>query len=616
MKSIVTLLKYSQIIIALVLFEYITRKEIVVNPKILTVVIPSLLFGATSVQAEDRLIFSTAPVPTSDFDKRSILTSQFVQVDGVKADFKFNSIMRSGDNPEGSFAPFGTIFDIEGKEIVAEDGSVRISKDNDFSSLLTGEDNKVYMVSHFETRPAAVYLTELDQDTSSGKLTAKRTRPLDFSHVKGGWVHCAGSVSPWGNHIGSEEYPPNAKQWRDNKIDDYNAAMVRYFPEARGATDVALPNLAKQYMNPYHYGYSLEIDVKDYDNTSVVKHYSMGRVAHELAYVMPNEKTVYISDDGSYVGLFRYEADNAKDLSSGELFAAKFTQTSPRTNKDERSHPLDGGAGTLNWISLGKTTDAEIKTIIDSGVTFADIFSENADGCNPINAGYGEECLKINKGMEKAASRLETRRYAALKGATIEWEKMEGITHDESTNTMYLGISRVINGMSDGKGDMSVPYNYCGTVFALDLDENFLASNIRGVVSGIPRLHKRGAVEDNPYPKDGPYAANECDVQGIAEPDNLTFIPGLKTLIIGEDSGKHQNDMIWAFNVESKNLTRIQTTPYGSETTSPYFYRDVNGFSYLMSVIQHPFGESDKDALKADEEARGYTGYLGPWAGY
>lgn len=35
-------------------------------------------------------------------------------------------------------------------------------------------------------------------------------------------------------------------------------------------------------------------------------------------------------------------------------------------------------------------------------------------------------------------------------------------------------------------------------------------------------------------------------------------------------------------------LDRIFSTPYGSETTSPYWYNNVNGNSYLMAVIQHP----------------------------
>lgn len=616
-KMIPLSLKYSLLIIVILLIVYVVVKKLAENSSVLTGLTSSSLFsGLKKTQTEDTLVFSTTPVPTSDFDKRSILTSQFVKRGNVKADFKFNSILRSGDQLDDSPLPFGTIVDSAGKGIMTEEGSVHISNRNDFSSFIVGKDNQIYMVSHFETRPAAVYLTEMNQDVSTGKLTAIKTRPLDFSHVKGGWDHCAGSVAPWGNHLGSEEAPPDAKQWRDNNISDRNAAMVRYFPIARGASDKALHQLARQHMNPYDYGFTLEIHVNHFNSTSVVKHYAMGRMSIEVPYVMPNKKTVYITEDGSYAGLFRFEADNANDLSSGELFAAKYTQTSRWVNDKERIYPLDGGAGTLDWISLGKATDVEVRALIDSGVTFTTIFSEDVKGCIKINAGYGHECLKINTGMEKAASRLETRRYAALKGATTEWEKTEGIVFDQSSNTLYLAVSRITHGMSDGQGHISVPFNDCGTVYALAVNDHYLANKISGMISGVPRLYKRGAIKDNPYPEGSPYATNECDVQAIAEPDNLTFMPDYKTLIIGEDTNMHQNDMIWAFNVDSKNLTRILTSPYGSETTSPYFYRNLKGFSYLMAVIQHPFGESDEQALKADEEARGYTGYIGPWDGY
>ena len=40
-------------------------------------------------------------------------------------------------------------------------------------------------------------------------------------------------------------------------------------------------------------------------NTFAQKHYSMGRIAWEMAYVMPNNKTVYAGDDGSKRGMFR-----------------------------------------------------------------------------------------------------------------------------------------------------------------------------------------------------------------------------------------------------------------------------------------------------------------------
>jgi hypothetical protein len=167
--------------------------------------------------------------------------------------------------------------------------------------------------------------------------------------------------------------------------------------------------------------------------------------------------------------------------------------------------------------------------------------------------------------------------------------------------------------MTDDGGHMSVPYNYCGTVYGLDLDDDYVATNIYGVVSGLPRLYSRGALADNPYEATGPYASNQCDLNGISEPDNVTFMPGYDTLVIGEDTGRHQNDMIWMYNIKDKSLTRMQTTPYGSETTGPYFYPNINGHAYVTSVIQHPFGESDQDKLMFEEEARGYTGYLGPF---
>ena len=89
---------------------------------------------------------------------------------------------------------------------------------------------------------------------------------------------------------------------------------------------------------------------------------------------------------------------------------------------------------------------------------------------------------------------------------------------------------------------------------------------------------------------------------------------GYGTLIIGEGTSGHQNDVIWAYNVKSKDLTRIQTTPYGSETTSPYWYPNINGHGYLMSVIQHPYGETDADKYNEGSlEDRGYSGYIGPF---
>jgi hypothetical protein len=341
---------------------------------------------------------------------------------------------------------------------------------------------------------------------------------------------------------------------------------------------------------------------------------------------MPDRKTAYISDDGTNVGLFRFVADVAEDLSAGQLYAAKWTQTGTE----------NGGAATITWVDLGHATQAEIKAYLNDGVTFADIFdtaTPNADNTCPTgftatNVGHdiavtGLECLKVRDGMEQAASRLETRRYAALKGATLEFRKMEGITHDPDKNVLYIAMSEVNNGMLDnnakadkgGPNHIRLPLNTCGGVYALTLDASFMATEIHGVVQGIPRVVSFGAANDDPYPAGGPFEKNKCDLDGLANPDNISFMPGYDTLLIGEDTGDgHQNDAVWAYNVTSKSLTRIESTPYGSETTGVYFYPNVNGWAYVMSVVQHPYGESDQaKTVPGSEETKAYTGYIGPF---
>lgn len=544
------------------------------------------------------LSFEGVKVPQTDQEKRSILASPQVTVDGKSYPIGYHVIARSGQRIGKGI--FGQIFDKEGKPVYNKDGSVKISNSNDFASLIK-KGEKLFMVSHFETRPAAVYITELEQNRETGDLKPLWTRNIDFSKYNGLWVPCAGSVTPWNTHLGSEEYPPNARK-RDaqGNIDKYYAPMADYI----GGDLKAL--------NPYDYGFVTEIKVLDEKgHTEAQKHYAMGRFAHELAYAMPDQKTVYMSDDGTN-GIFgKFVADYAGDLSSGELFAAKWKQTSA----------TDGGSADIEWVSLGKASDTQVRAALDKRPLFDDIFevAKRAEdgscpaGFLPSNYRAEIECLKVKEGMETAASRLETGRYASMQGATVEFAKMEGITYNPQKHEAYMSISRVEKGMEDnmkrgkkkdkydkgGNNDIRLPWNHCGTVYRLGLDAGYNVVKMQGLISGTP------------MPKDAD--GNSCTLDNISMPDNVTFIPNSDTLIIGEDTSYHQNDMIWAYTLTDKKLTRIQTTPYGSETTSPYYYPDVNGHGYLMSVVQHPFGESDEDKLQNPDEAHAYTGYVGPF---
>jgi secreted PhoX family phosphatase len=323
------------------------------------------------------------------------------------------------------------------------------------------------------------------------------------------------------------------------------------------------------------------------------------------------------------VGFFLFKADKAEDLSAGVLYAAKWVQTGEE----------NGGKADIEWISLGHAAQSDIQSAIDGGVKFSDIF-ETADASKPLPEGFtsinaydgdgaANEYLKLKPGMEKVASRLETRRYAALLGATTELRKEEGITYDPDGKVLYVAMSEVTRGMEDhkkngkdsekydkgGPNHVKLPFNKMGCVYGLDvgpdskIGSDYVAKNMYAVVCG----------ETKKYPADSPYANNKGDIDKIANPDNIAYVVGYKTMIIGEDTGSgHQNDAIWAYNTETKTLTRIQTTPYGSETTSPYVYPNINGYAYIMSVVQHPYGESDEDKLADPSDARGYVGYIGP----
>ena len=165
-----------------------------------------------------------------------------------------------------------------------------------------------------------------------------------------------------------------------------------------------------------------------------------------------------------------------------------------------------------------------------------------------------------------------------------------------------------------------VTKNSCGAVYQLDVENgvkdssgtainsNYVAVNMAGLVAGVAKDYT-GTI----------YEGNSCDVNGIANPDNLSFLEGYGMLLIGEDTDMHPNDFIWAYDIDSGDMTRILTAPYGAETTSPFWYKDFGGHGYIITTIQHPFGEVDATdpdynigASASDADKESYIGYVGP----
>ena len=581
------------------------------------------------------ITFAPVAAPTTDEDKRLVIASPMAIVNGQAATLTYQTEMRSGET-KGT-GVFGRIHDKQGNALKNPDNSDLVSPSNDFSSILKVDD-KLFEVTHFETTPAMMYLSELSQ-ASDGTLTVTSTKPIDFSGVDGLWTPCAGSVTPWNTHLGSEEYPTDARaadvgttalQVMGNFAG--NLAMLRYWgvdPTTATADD------ARAVYNPYRYGFPVEVTVDGSGNASVKKHYAAGRRALELAYVMPDRKTVYLTDDGTNDGFFMFIAAAEGNLSAGTLYAARWFQTSPAGQ--------GGARADIYWIQLGPSaTDAEVQALIDNHTKFSDIFdwaAMDSDGtCTTAGAGFkpinsdsgGQECLKLKTGMELAASRLESRRYAAYVGATTEFRKNEGITYNPEGHRLYVAYSELNNGTTDnhpsrdkgGPNHVKLAENPCGAVmeFVIGPDatigSDYVASSVSALLEGTWLANP---ASPNPYPPDNPYTGkNTCAVSNISNPDNLSYLPGYDTLLIGEDSGvEHQNDAVWAYNLVTRELTRILTTPYGAESTGVFWYPDLNGHAYIKTQVQHPYGESDIDKLDMDpataaEQRQSYTGYIGP----
>ncbi|WP_442765769.1 PhoX family protein [Sulfurospirillum cavolei] len=578
---------------------------------------------SVSSQSLNDVAFKSVDAPISDAQKRQILTSEEVTINGKSYKIGWHTIARTGQvlpSLDGKTTEiFGQIKNEAGVPINHKDGSPFVCKTSKDGSgpdhtTLHERNGQLYAITQFECGPGAMYISRLEK-TAEGGLKAVATSPISQADYYGGWVHCAGMNTPWGSHLGSEEYEPNARALAK---DEYYFNFTLYFKEGEKA------------LNPYYWGWMPEVTItSDKGDTKYVKHYAMGRFAHELGYVMPDEKTVYLTDDGVNGALFMFIADQPKDLSAGTLYSAKLEQKSDR----------NGGAFNLTWINLGHASDAQIRSYVDKKLSIDAMFevAKDMNGKCPadfrsVNTSWGFECLKLKEGMEIAASRLEARRYAAYLGATTEFNKKEGITFNPKTNQLYIAISRVLYGMEDykksgeasdkydqgGGNHIKLPRNDCGGVYRLDIVSGQKDANGAPLASAMVATTFVGEVmgEMKTYPKGSDYEGNKCSVDAIAEPDNLTFIKNSNLLIIGEDTNLRQIDYMWAYNVETKKLTRIFTTPYGSETTSPFWYPNIGGNAYLTAVVQHPYGESDKDKKSSPQDIESWVGVVGPFPAF
>ena len=421
--------------------------------------------------------------------------------------------------------------------------------------------------------PSPIAVLTLDQDPSTGKLSLVKYHNVDTSSVNGLWITCGASLSPWGTHLSSEEYEPNA-------FTAATDAQFKAFSKNLYGSETAA--------NPYNYGHMPEVTVNPDGTASIKKHYNLGRISHELVQVMPDNRTVFMGDDATNSGYFVFVADKEKDLSAGTLYVAKvgagfsIDPTAP--------------AAPLSWIKLGSATSAEIKTLATT-LKPTDIMSVSTtdpqDGSyTKVNANGKTEWIKLMPGMEKAAAFLETHRYAALVGASMGFSKMEGTTVNVKDKVAYSALQNCVSSMVAGNAyntvgnGVSIPKALnAGAVMALNLKGGLKDTSGTSINSEWMPVDTKALITGEDITADA--LGNTANPEKIANPDNLKFSETLRTLFIGEDSSQHVNNFLWAYNIDTKVLSRIMSIPAGGESTGLHAVDELNGWTYIMSNFQH-----------------------------
>jgi secreted PhoX family phosphatase len=633
-------------------------KKLNISLLLLLLLIPVAAHAESAVTVVE---FTSTPAPETDAERTSLYTRSSAIVtyrNGTKKVFplSYQTLYRSGEKIGHWQA--GAIVDKDGKLILRSaanaEGDVAqgpfFSFAPDANSLLKTQKGKntAYLMTHFEYNteapnvdtskpavqlygqlPAAINQAKVVQDKKTGRLKVVDLANVDASASGGIWTPCAGSLTPWGTHLGGEEYEPNAKEFETEPLQTMNLYTGTLGKNAQSGGS-----------NPYAYGYKFEVSVDDKGESHFAKRYAMGRLANELGDVMPDKRTVYMGDDGRDTVMFMFVADKAGQLTAGSLYAAIWMEVSA----------VNGGKAGLRWIPLGHAGEDEVHNLIQSGIRFSDIFEvasvsdvkanpEKFRDFKPIYAyaGTGKETahleyLKVKPGKEKAAAFLESRRYAALLGATSEFTKMEGVTHNTRDKRLYVAMSYIEKSMVDKlnedrpRDDINLEGDAkdmaCGAVYEASLkggerdleggniNSEWVAASVQALVTGAKKPF--GQLHGD---------LDKCDTDRIANPDNLKYSESMRTLFIGEDSGNHLNNFVWAYNVGQKQAkpVRILSAPIGAEDTGLQVVEDWNGHAYIMSNVQHPAASDDlkqypaaiKDVLGKKVDQRGVVGYIG-----
>lgn len=217
----------------------------------------------------------------------------------------------------------------EGDLIYGKDGKTTSTKgSHDYSHLYEYTDGTAKLLVSHECNDTSSQLGDgggaslVDLERKDKRWLVKKSTFIDFATVGGTMGNCSGAATNDGRVLSAEEFPAQSN--------------VELYKNGLGFRDTSKFNGLARWQNM---GWMVEIDSKSKKATQ--KLYAMGRFSHEAALIMPDYKTVYLTDDYAPSVFFKFVADTARQFNRGKLYAYK---------------QLKSGAG--QWLALPMSIDS------------------------------------------------------------------------------------------------------------------------------------------------------------------------------------------------------------------------------------------------------------------
>ncbi|TAH25508.1 MAG: DUF839 domain-containing protein [Cytophagales bacterium] len=411
----------------------------------------------------------------------------------------------------------------EGDAVSTNDGKVAPAKGHhDYNCFIPNEDNPnkgTLFVSH-ECNDSSTILgdgggaTLITLSKSDRQWNVVLKENIGFSNVGGTYNNCSGVLTSNNKILSAEEFPPNSNK--------------NLFKKGKGFRDTSDFLQHPRWQNM---GWMVEVDVKTKKATQ--KLFSLGRYSHEGAIIMPDNKTMFLTDDHSPSVFFKFIADSPNEFDKGQLYA--YRQETDRTSGKWIPLPMEIDSlliardvalrlGATFFLRMEWLTYVDGKIYItETGTADFDYSKKNCFNGNP--AEHLSKIMTINNNKE-----------------TIDFPFGAVLMFDPNSNT----IQPLLKGGESITSPKKYFYNPDGITFCRHKNKTYLVIN----EDNIQKLGK-----DIPYVK------------------------------------KLQNtNKIWWLDLSIKkpqidDLQLFLLVPEGAESTGGYFTPDYK--SYFVN-IQHP----------------------------